>query len=164
MSFPSAGILEDFYGVEIKYQESDVRLELTLRANARQPDSESDSSSSSPGPTAQNSKAAGLNWLFEVIHEGAEAEPTVAQLSKYVRGVNALIESGSGRPGGFDLLDTALAELNPKNISTRTAVTLARALAPIGPHLVHWRPFVSTVCDEINARGKDGVTVLRGLL
>lgn len=107
------------------------------------------------------SQAIEMEWLFSIMNEGEDAEPSVADLAKYVRGLNEVIVLRK-----YSLLNTAMSSVsrNVSQISTRTLITLARAISPIGPHLQIWREFLTSVASILEQRGKDRHRLLKGLI
>jgi hypothetical protein len=110
---------------------------------------------------ATNEKTVESDWLFSVLSEGQDAQPTVSQLSRYVIGVNSLISSGS-----YHVLNKALVNVreNSSTISSRTLITLARAAVPVNHKLAGWMEFVLSIAKCINDRGSDSKSLLRGII
>lgn len=107
------------------------------------------------------SRAIEVSWLFLALSEGVDANPTVADLAKYVRGVNSIVAQHK-----YSLMDMALASLSTGvgQISTGTLVVLARSISPIGSHLQFWRSFLKSAKMALDQRGLESGKLLKGLI
>lgn len=113
----------------------------------------------SQGPNVDVQEGATLSWLFDAMREGPGAEPAVEELTKYVDGVNVILKKRN-----FALLSFLLGSIDTNKVSSRTLITLARAIAPAGSHVPRWRTFLTDVASALTDRGKSADKLLKGLV
>ncbi len=100
-----------------------------------------------------------LSWLFAALNSRELAQPTVANLTSCIQGINGLIAKGR-----FELLSKVLNSANLAGMSNETMLAFARSSFPVRERISNWRRFTRNVKAELDRRGRDGTQLMKGLV
>jgi hypothetical protein len=98
-----------------------------------------------------------LSWI-ELAEQPASGTPS-ADLVTVIDGINVLLKQGR-----FFLIDKIFRSLSLEAMEPRMMLAFARTTFPVRTKLDEWRSFVSSVANELDKRGLDSQSLLRGLV
>ncbi|WP_283966821.1 hypothetical protein [Tritonibacter sp. AK171] len=100
-----------------------------------------------------------LSWLSAALNSGELEQPSVANLTSCIQGINGLIARGK-----FGLLSKVIGSANLDGMSNETMLAFVRSSFPVRNRISNWKRFARDVQAELDRRGKNGVQLMKGLV